>query len=102
MVREAWQISVVPLIRAAIPAPDPGPLTAIFTFGCIFMNSSAQTEVSGVTVLEPMILKEPESSSPIGVVVLWLLHPAATMNSTAIRLKASHLFLICLILFSNF
>ena len=47
--------------------PEPGPLTAILTFGYIVMNSSAQTVVSGVTVLEPIMLKEPESSVPVGV-----------------------------------
>ena len=35
----------------------------------MFMNSSAQTDVRGVTVLEPTILKEPVSSVPFAGVV---------------------------------
>ena len=46
-----------------MPAPEPGPLTAIRTFGCTFINCSAHIKVSGVTVLEPIILIEPDSSS---------------------------------------
>lgn len=45
-----------------MPAPEPGPLTAMFTLGCFFMNSSAHTVVSGVTVFDPMMLKEPDNS----------------------------------------
>jgi hypothetical protein len=95
---EAWQISVVPLRSAAIPAPEPGPLTAIFTFGCIFMKSSAQILVSGVTVLDPITLKVPERP-PSGAVVDGLVvagcpHPAsktATITSTDVSNIALYL-----------
>jgi hypothetical protein len=82
--RDAWQISVVPLIRAAIHAPEPGPLTAILTLGCIFMNSSAQTVESGVTVLEPIILNEPDSSEPsTGAGVVGAASPQPLINTAA-------------------
>jgi hypothetical protein len=51
-------------MRAVIPTPEPGPLTAMLTPGFFFMNSSAQTELMGVTVFDPMIFIEPDRPSP--------------------------------------
>ncbi len=54
-----------------MPAPEPGPLTAILTSELAFMKFSAHTELSGVMVLEPMILNEPDNAGVVfvGVVV---------------------------------
>ncbi len=42
MAREHSATSVVPLINAAIPVPEPPPVTETETSGCSFMNASAQ------------------------------------------------------------
>ena len=39
---EEAQISVVPFIRAAMPVPEPPPVTDISISGCFFINASAQ------------------------------------------------------------
>jgi hypothetical protein len=74
-------MSVVPSIRAAMPTPVPGPLTAILTFGLAFMKFSAQTELTGVTVFEPMILIEPDKVEASAAGEL-LVHPD-NMRATA-------------------
>jgi len=53
------------------------------------MNSSAQTELSGVTVFEPITLKEPESTGVAGdageLIVGPPLHPAKTSAVTKMK-----------------
>jgi hypothetical protein len=39
----------------------------MLTLGLAFIKSSAQTELKGVTVFDPIILNEPESAGVVGV-----------------------------------
>ena len=85
-------MSVVPSMSAAIPAPEPGPLTAIFTCELAFMKSSAHTELNGVTVFEPIILKEPERTDVVGLGVDVLLQPARIRAISIIAAKGMNHF----------
>jgi len=61
------------------------------------MKFSAHTELSGVTVLEPMILNEPVSAGSVdttGVVAVPLLHPAKRKSVSIIAESSmNHIFL---------
>jgi hypothetical protein len=89
-------------MRAAIPTPEPGPLTAMLTLGLTFMKFSAHTELKGVTVFDPMILNEPVSAEtvdegvvvPEGIVVVALLQPAKVRIITGISARGRNHFLI--------
>ena len=54
----AAQMSVVPLISAAIPVPDPPPVTDISTSGFVRMNASAQVLTRWTIVSEPLIVND--------------------------------------------
>ena len=54
MVREASQTSVVPLMIALMPVPEPPPVTWIVVPLCLFMYSSAQRWPSTTIVSEPL------------------------------------------------
>jgi hypothetical protein len=64
IILEAWQMSVVPSMSAAIPTPEPGPLIDMLACGFCPMKSSAHTELNGVTVFDPMILMEVDGVPP--------------------------------------
>jgi len=68
-----------------MPAPEPGPETAMFTFGFTPMNSSAHTALSGVTVFEPIILIDPES---VGVLPVVVSPPPQLVSTSAVTSKA--------------
>src|SRR6266704_3185390 len=53
MGRELWQISVVPLMSAAIPVPEPPPVTMMTLPAFAFMNFSAQRWPRMTMVSEP-------------------------------------------------
>jgi len=67
------------------------------------MNSSAQTELSGVTVFDPIILNEPVSS-PLGGVGAGagLAQPATAAINPIIIIKVSGHHHICILLIFDF
>jgi hypothetical protein len=58
------------------------------------MNSSAHTELSGVTVFDPMILSEPERTDVVGLGVEVLLQPARTRAKSNIAARGMNHFLV--------
>ncbi len=52
--REALAISTVPLIKAAIPVPEPPPVTESLTLGFITWYSSAQARARFTMVSDPL------------------------------------------------
>ena len=54
ILREAFAISTVPFINAAIPVPEPPPVTEILTAGFILWYSSAQARAKFTMVSEPL------------------------------------------------
>ena len=59
MARDASQMSVVPLMSALMPVPEPPPVTWMVVFGCFFMYSSAQRWPSTTIVSEPFTVTVP-------------------------------------------
>ena len=59
MARDASQTSVVPLMRALMPVPEPPPVTWMVVAGCFFMYSSAQRCPSTTIVSEPFTVTVP-------------------------------------------
>ncbi len=62
MAREASQTSVVPLMRALMPVPEPPPVTWMVVEGCFFMYSSAQRCPSTTMVSDPLTVTVPASA----------------------------------------
>jgi hypothetical protein len=58
------------------------------------MKSSAHTELSGVIVFEPIILKEPERTGVVGLGVEVLLQPARTRAKSSIAARGINHFLV--------
>jgi hypothetical protein len=56
------------------------------------MKSSAHTELSGVTVFEPIILKEPERAGVVGLGVEVLLQPARTRAKSSVATRGMNHF----------
>ena len=59
MARDASQTSVVPLMSALIPVPDPPPVTWMVVAACFFMYSSAHRCPSTTIVSEPFTVTAP-------------------------------------------
>jgi hypothetical protein len=69
MLRLASAISMVPLIKAAIPTPEPPPETSTFTFGATFLYCSAHACARLTIVSEPLTWMEaagPDESGRAG------------------------------------
>jgi hypothetical protein len=77
----------------------------MLTLGLVFIKVSDQTELSGVTVLEPMILNEPERAGTVAVGVavgvgvgvaegVALPQPTKTMAAASTSDRGSNHFLI--------
>ena len=64
MVREAAQISVVPLIKAAKPVPEPPPVTEISTSGWDCIYASAHSIIKYTMVSDPLIVSEAALRGP--------------------------------------
>ena len=94
--RESSAISQVLESRAAMPVPEPPPVTATETLGCIFMNASAQAWPRLTMVSEPLIWRE---------LACWLsrLQPPSTRTSQAEYGPRKHPVFFChlILLFSN-
>ena len=60
--RDASQTSVVPLMRALIPVPEPPPVTWIVVVACFFMYSSAQRWPNTTMVSDPFTVTVPASA----------------------------------------
>ena len=63
MLRLQLAMSIVPLMSAAMPSPEPPPETSISTFGACFLYSSAQAWARFTMVSEPlfwMVTTSPE------------------------------------------
>ena len=60
--RDDSQTSVVPLIRALIPVPDPPPVTWMVVSGFFFMNSSAQRWPMTTIVSDPFTVTVPAAA----------------------------------------
>jgi hypothetical protein len=63
MVREAWHMSVVPLMRALIPVPEPPPVTWMVALGWTRMYSSAQRWPKITMVSEPLTVISPAAAA---------------------------------------
>jgi len=59
--REEAQISVVPLMRAAMPVPDPPPVTEILIPESIAIKRSAPLLTRCTMVSEPLIIRDVDS-----------------------------------------
>ena len=59
MARDASQTSVVPLMSALMPVPEPPPVTWMVVEACFFMYSSAQRWPSTTMVSEPLTVTVP-------------------------------------------
>src|SRR5450759_1369174 len=68
MARDESAKSTVPLISAAMPVPEPPPLTAMLTPGLSVMNCSDHACARLIIVSEPAIVSEPDSGALAGAV----------------------------------
>ena len=57
--RDDSQMSVVPLMSALMPVPEPPPVTCMIVFGFFFMYSSAQRWPRMTIVSEPLTVMRP-------------------------------------------
>src|SRR4029079_18189311 len=65
MGRDAVQMSVVPLMSAAMPVPEPPPVTWMTAPGCEFMYNSAQRWARITMVSEPLtVMPRPAWATP--------------------------------------
>ena len=62
ILREALAMFTVPLIMAAMPVPDPPPVTEMRTSGCNCMYSSAQASARLTSVSEPLFSMVPAAA----------------------------------------
>jgi len=89
--------STVPLISAAMPVPEPPPLSEIITPGFSVWNTSAHAWPRFTIVSEPSTLMEPVSSSaadsvPVSAGSLVLPQPTSPKAKTAASASTIHFF----------